>query len=119
LVPILAPPIRAHPLTDSQVNLTKLLVNRPSKPLVKPTGLCPACVLKKIFKNWLQGFHTNWGWVSSLKIYLPKMCYLYIRNLWISHLLVFSGAQNCQLFLDPHCWETGWKFLKLFKTNRN
>ena len=46
LVPILAPPIRAQPLTDSQVRLTKLLVKRPSKPLVKPTGLCPACFEK-------------------------------------------------------------------------
>jgi hypothetical protein len=43
-------------------------------------------------------FHTNWSWVSSLKIYYQKSAG-YALNIYGYNLLVCF--QGCQLFLDP------------------
>ncbi len=42
-------------------------------------------------------FHTNWGWVSSLK----KIFSLYLRYLWISHLLVCFQGSGLPTFYRP------------------
>ena len=64
-----------------------------------------------VVKHTYRVFHTNWGWVSSLK----KVFSLYLRYLWISHLLVYFLGSGLPDFIDSNWRETPCSTLLILK----